>query len=362
VFRARWQGAPAPDDEGCDEAHLSAEAATSREAARLPPSDGDACRQGDLARSATQAAGQAYSRLIGTATRMRSLRGQAAFEQLGRDGLAVADEALRVRWHAGAPRLGGARQARTRSPGEATQSGPSRGGSAGVRGQRLPDCLVAAVRVPRRAGNAVVRNRIRRRVRSALLDLEREGAAVGTYVVTAGPAVASMPYETLVERLRVLFERLAAREVHRRSKEGRTRSGARANTPNGRVWAQARGSAACPGGGPGIAAGPRAGQAGGVLGVRDDPLGRSFEGIGIDGPGPRSPRLLGRRVAAGIVRLYQAARLGRPSPCRFVPSCSEYARLALVEHGVVRGTLLALRRLGRCRPRGGFGFDPVPSR
>ena len=61
-----------------------------------------------------------------------------------------------------------------------------------------------------------------------------------------------------------------------------------------------------------------------------------------------------------VVRLYQAARDGRPSPCRFVPSCSTYAVEAVERHGAVRGSWYVLRRLGRCHPWGGFGFDPVP--
>lgn len=48
--------------------------------------------------------------------------------------------------------------------------------------------------------------------------------------------------------------------------------------------------------------------------------------------------------------------------CRFVPSCSEYARLAVVEHGALKGSWLALRRLARCHPAGAHGFDPVPPR
>ena len=67
-------------------------------------------------------------------------------------------------------------------------------------------------------------------------------------------------------------------------------------------------------------------------------------------------------VVAAPVRAYRAVRAGRPSPCRFVPSCSTYALEALEEHGAVRGTWLTLRRLGRCHPWGGLGFDPVPAR
>jgi putative membrane protein insertion efficiency factor len=67
------------------------------------------------------------------------------------------------------------------------------------------------------------------------------------------------------------------------------------------------------------------------------------------------------RVAlVGAIRVYQAARFNRPSPCRFVPSCSEYAVEAITNHGALRGTWLAVRRIGRCRPAGGRGFDPVP--
>jgi len=49
-----------------------------------------------------------------------------------------------------------------------------------------------------------------------------------------------------------------------------------------------------------------------------------------------------------------------PKACRFHPTCSEYAREALLRHGVVVGTGLALRRLGRCHPFHEGGFDPVP--
>lgn len=48
--------------------------------------------------------------------------------------------------------------------------------------------------------------------------------------------------------------------------------------------------------------------------------------------------------------------------CRFEPTCSEYAMQALREHGAFRGTLLAARRIARCHPWGGSGYDPVPGR
>ena len=49
-----------------------------------------------------------------------------------------------------------------------------------------------------------------------------------------------------------------------------------------------------------------------------------------------------------------------PSTCRFHPSCSEYALGALREHGALRGSWLAIRRVGRCHPWNEGGLDPVP--
>jgi putative membrane protein insertion efficiency factor len=69
---------------------------------------------------------------------------------------------------------------------------------------------------------------------------------------------------------------------------------------------------------------------------------------------------LGIRVVIRAMRLYQVARSGRLSPCRYYPSCSEYAVEALEKHGLIRGTWLAIRRVSRCHPLGGYGNDPVP--
>jgi putative membrane protein insertion efficiency factor len=65
-------------------------------------------------------------------------------------------------------------------------------------------------------------------------------------------------------------------------------------------------------------------------------------------------------VLHGGVRLYQKLTFGRPSPCRFVPTCSNYALDAFEVHGAARGSLLTARRLSRCHPWGGHGWDPVP--
>ena len=63
----------------------------------------------------------------------------------------------------------------------------------------------------------------------------------------------------------------------------------------------------------------------------------------------------------GLIRAYQLliSPLLPPS-CRFMPSCSAYALEAIEVHGPLHGGWLALRRVGRCHPWGGSGFDPVP--
>ena len=49
-----------------------------------------------------------------------------------------------------------------------------------------------------------------------------------------------------------------------------------------------------------------------------------------------------------------------PPSCRFTPTCSEYARQALLKHGPIKGWWLAIKRISRCHPWGGSGYDPVP--
>lgn len=49
-----------------------------------------------------------------------------------------------------------------------------------------------------------------------------------------------------------------------------------------------------------------------------------------------------------------------PQSCRYTPTCSQYAIDALRRHGPFRGTWLTMRRIARCHPWGGSGYDPVP--
>lgn len=49
-----------------------------------------------------------------------------------------------------------------------------------------------------------------------------------------------------------------------------------------------------------------------------------------------------------------------PPTCRYQPTCSQYALEAIQLHGGLKGAWLALKRIGRCHPWGGYGFDPVP--
>jgi len=71
-------------------------------------------------------------------------------------------------------------------------------------------------------------------------------------------------------------------------------------------------------------------------------------------------RMLARPLI-GLVKLYRVAIspwLG--TNCRYQPTCSSYAIEALQVHGALKGGWLALKRIGRCHPWGGSGYDPVP--
>jgi putative membrane protein insertion efficiency factor len=84
---------------------------------------------------------------------------------------------------------------------------------------------------------------------------------------------------------------------------------------------------------------------------------------------PGSPELpcrslsVGQQLALTMLTAYKV--LLSPlftGSCRFLPSCSDYAREAITVHGCIKGMWLAARRLSRCQPLGSSGLDPVPAR
>lgn len=72
-----------------------------------------------------------------------------------------------------------------------------------------------------------------------------------------------------------------------------------------------------------------------------------------------------RRVARVIfvlpIRFYKGCISPMfPPSCRFTPTCSTYMLEAIMKHGILRGSWLGIKRIMRCHPWGGSGYDPVP--
>ncbi|MES2680473.1 MAG: membrane protein insertion efficiency factor YidD [Bacteroidota bacterium] len=68
-----------------------------------------------------------------------------------------------------------------------------------------------------------------------------------------------------------------------------------------------------------------------------------------------------KKPAILLVKFYQVAiRPLLPNACRYTPSCSEYAIQAINKYGGLKGSWLGLKRILRCHPWGGHGYDPVP--
>ncbi len=67
------------------------------------------------------------------------------------------------------------------------------------------------------------------------------------------------------------------------------------------------------------------------------------------------------RLLIGVITQYQRfVSPVLPKACRFTPTCSVYAQEAITKYGALKGAWLATRRLLRCNPFGGHGYDPVP--
>lgn len=70
-----------------------------------------------------------------------------------------------------------------------------------------------------------------------------------------------------------------------------------------------------------------------------------------------------KKLMIALVKVYQKyiSPLSPPS-CRYVPSCSHYAIEAIETHGPIKGSYLAIKRILKCNPWGGMGYDPVPAK
>ncbi len=69
-----------------------------------------------------------------------------------------------------------------------------------------------------------------------------------------------------------------------------------------------------------------------------------------------------KNVLIKLIKLYQKIPGKFHNNCRFTPTCSNYAIEALEKYGTIKGIFLTLKRLLRCTPWGGSGYDPVPER
>ncbi|MCQ2376291.1 MAG: membrane protein insertion efficiency factor YidD [Salinivirgaceae bacterium] len=74
--------------------------------------------------------------------------------------------------------------------------------------------------------------------------------------------------------------------------------------------------------------------------------------------------MIGRAISFLLIipiRIYQLCISPLlPNSCRYTPTCSQYAIEALKIHGPIKGSWLTIKRLARCHPWGGHGYDPVP--
>ena len=64
-------------------------------------------------------------------------------------------------------------------------------------------------------------------------------------------------------------------------------------------------------------------------------------------------------IGLGMIRAYQKLTFWMPPSCRFVPSCSRYTYDAIERYGLLRGSWMGARRIGRCHPFNPGGYDPV---
>ena len=69
-----------------------------------------------------------------------------------------------------------------------------------------------------------------------------------------------------------------------------------------------------------------------------------------------------KKASLFLIKLYQKIPGPWHDNCRFTPTCSNYAIEAIERHGFIKGWFLSIKRILRCNPFGGYGYDPVPDK
>lgn len=69
-----------------------------------------------------------------------------------------------------------------------------------------------------------------------------------------------------------------------------------------------------------------------------------------------------KKLLLKLIVIYQKIPLSSHMSCRYTPTCSNYAKEAITEYGSIKGSFMAIKRILRCNPFGGYGYDPVPKK
>lgn len=69
-----------------------------------------------------------------------------------------------------------------------------------------------------------------------------------------------------------------------------------------------------------------------------------------------------KKILIKLIDLYQVTPLHCHSYCRYTPSCSQYMKETIIRYGTIKGVGFGIKRILRCNPWGGYGYDPVPEK